>query len=48
LAVVAAEGLRAHPHSDSPVWGAALTVTHLLAVAIWVGALLHVLRAARR
>jgi copper transport protein len=48
LAVVATEGLRAHPHSDSPVWGSALTVTHLLGVTIWVGALLHVLRAAHR
>ena len=48
LVVVAGEGLRAHPHSDSPVWGTALTVTHLLSVAIWVGALLHVLRAAHR
>jgi len=48
LVVVAAEGLRAHPHADSPIWGTALTVTHLLAVAVWVGALAHVLRVAHR
>jgi copper transport protein len=48
LAVVAAEGLRAHPHEASPTLGAALTITHLLAAVIWIGALVHVLRAARR
>jgi len=48
LAVVVAEGWRAHPHADSPVLGTALTIAHLVAASIWVGALVHVLRAARR
>jgi copper transport protein len=48
LAVVAAEGVRAHPHAASPLWGTALTITHLLTAALWVGALLHVLRTAHR
>ncbi|WP_297549173.1 copper resistance protein CopC [Amycolatopsis sp.] len=47
VAVVVAEGLRAHPHADSPVLGAALTIVHLLAAGAWVGALVHVLRTAR-
>ena len=47
LAVVAAEGFRAHPHADSPFWGTVLTMAHLLAVAAWIGALVHVLRVAR-
>jgi copper transport protein len=47
VAVVAAEGLRAHPHADSPVLGAALTIVHLLAAGVWVGALVHVLITAR-
>ncbi len=48
LAVIAAEGVRAHPHAASPLWGTALTITHLLTAALWVGALLHVLRTAHR
>ena len=48
LAVVVAEGWRAHPHADAGVFGAALTVVHLSAAAVWVGALAHVLRCARR
>ncbi len=48
LAVVAAEGVRAHPHADAPALGASLTIVHVLAVTVWVGALVHVLRAARR
>lgn len=47
LAVVAAEGMRAHPHADSPVLGTALTIVHLVAAGVWVGALVHVLRTAR-
>lgn len=47
LAVMLAEGWRAHPHSVSPLWGGALTVTHLLAAACWIGSLIHVLRMAR-
>ncbi|GAA1194546.1 hypothetical protein GCM10009608_32490 [Pseudonocardia alaniniphila] len=48
LAVVAAEGLRAHPHEDSPILGTALTIAHLFAAGIWIGALVHVLRVAHR
>jgi copper transport protein len=47
LAVVVAEGMRAHPHADSPVLGTALTIVHLLAAGVWVGALVQVLRVAR-
>ncbi|MFC4949252.1 copper resistance CopC/CopD family protein [Pseudonocardia sp. GCM10023141] len=47
LAVVAAEGFRAHPHASSLVWGTALTIVHLIAVSVWIGGLVHVLRVAR-
>ncbi|GAB3662712.1 hypothetical protein GCM10027596_24780 [Nocardioides korecus] len=49
--VAVAEGFRAHPQAVVPGLGAVLTGVHLLAVAVWVGALVHVLRvgyAARR
>jgi len=46
-AVVAAEGLRAHPHASSPVLGTVLTGVHLLAAAVWIGSLVQVLRVAR-
>ncbi len=46
LAVVVAEGLRAHPESVVPAGGALLTWVHLLAAALWTGMLLYVLRAA--
>jgi copper transport protein len=46
LAVVGAEGLRAHPESVVPVGGALLTWAHLLAAALWTGMLLYVVRAA--
>jgi copper transport protein len=46
LAVVAAEGIRAHPESIVPVGGALLTWAHLLSVALWAGMLLYVVRAA--
>lgn len=46
-AVVAAEGVRAHPHASSPVLGTVLTVVHLLAAAVWIGSLVQVLRVAR-
>ncbi|MGH4016111.1 MAG: copper resistance protein CopC [Pseudonocardiaceae bacterium] len=45
-AVVVAEGLRSHANVAAPGWGALLTGVHLIAVAVWVGALLHVARAA--
>src|SRR6266567_788234 len=44
LAVVAAEGMRAHPENVVPVWGAMLTWAHLLAAALWAGMLLYVVR----
>jgi len=47
VAVVAAEGLRAHPHASSYVLGTVLTVVHLLAAAVWIGSLVQVLRVAR-
>jgi copper transport protein len=46
LAVVGAEGLRAHPESVVPAGGAVLTRVHLLAAALWAGMLLYVTRAA--
>jgi copper transport protein len=46
LAVVAAEGVRAHPESIIPVVGALITYCHLLPAAIWAGMLFYTLRAA--
>jgi copper transport protein len=46
LAVVAAEGLRAHPENVDGFWGALLTWAHLLPAALWAGMLLYVVRAA--
>ena len=46
LAVVAAEGVRAHPESIVPVGGALLTYCHLLPAVTWAGMLVYVLRAA--
>jgi len=43
LAVVIAEGWRAHPHANAGVLGTVLTVVHLLCAAVWVGALVQVL-----
>jgi len=48
IAVAVAEGLRAHPHAHNPILGFLVTVVHLLAVAVWLGALTHVVRVARR
>ncbi|MFE3015912.1 CopD family protein [Streptomyces sp. NPDC059256] len=45
--VIVAEAIRAHPEPYSPEFGAALTVCHLTAASLWVGGLLHVLRALR-
>jgi copper transport protein len=47
-AVVIAEGLRGHPNAYSAGWGAVLTAVHLGAAAVWVGALVHVVRTAHR
>ncbi|NYI77065.1 copper resistance protein CopC [Nocardioides panzhihuensis] len=44
VAVAAAEGVRAHPQATIPGWGAALTFLHLCAAAVWIGALIHVVR----
>jgi copper transport protein len=46
LAVIGAEGVRAHPEGVVPVGGALLTYAHLLPAALWAGMLLYVLRAA--
>jgi copper transport protein len=43
--VVAAEGIRSHANTAAGAWGAVLTGVHLGAVTIWVGALLHTVRA---
>lgn len=48
LVVVVAEAMRAHLSALHPVAGGALTAVHLLAAAVWIGGLLHVLRVARR
>lgn len=49
LAVVAvAEGVRAHANTSAPGWGAVATALHLAAAAVWVGALVHTVRAAIR
>jgi copper transport protein len=45
LAVVTAEGARAHPGNVAGVGGALLTWVHLLAAALWAGMLLYVVRA---
>jgi copper transport protein len=46
LVVVAAEGVRSHPAVAAPGWGAVVTGVHLVAAAVWVGALVHAARAA--
>lgn len=42
------EGLRAHPQAASPGLGAAITAVHLAAAAVWVGALIQVVRVCAR
>jgi copper transport protein len=46
LAVIAAEGVRAHPEHIVPVGGALLTCVHVLPAVMWAGMLLYTLRAA--
>jgi copper transport protein len=41
-AVAVAEGIRAHPEAFEPGWGAPVTMVHVAAAAVWIGALLHV------
>lgn len=48
MVVVVTEALRAHVSALHPVAGAVLTAVHLLAAAVWIGGLLHVLRVALR
>ncbi|MBW0108060.1 copper resistance protein CopC [Pseudonocardia sp. KRD-182] len=48
LAVLAAEALRTHVAAQHPLAGGVLTAVHLLAAALWVGALAHVLHVAAR
>jgi copper transport protein len=43
--VIAAEGIRSHLGSVEGPWGAVLTGVHLAAVTLWVGALVHTVRA---
>jgi copper transport protein len=43
-AVGVAEGLRGHPHEDAGALGTLATTVHVLAAAVWVGALVHVVR----
>lgn len=43
--VIAAEGIRSHAGVNLGIWGAVLTAVHLAAVTVWVGALLHTVRA---
>ncbi|MEU0721780.1 copper resistance protein CopC [Streptomyces lavendulocolor] len=47
LVAVVAEGLRAHPAAESALWGPVLTTVHLTAAAVWIGALVHILRIGR-
>ncbi|WP_326718719.1 copper resistance protein CopC/CopD [Streptomyces sp. NBC_00243] len=42
--VVVAEALRAHPQAEQAVAGTVLTFVHLTAAALWVGALVQILR----
>lgn len=44
LAVPVAEGFRAHPGLQAGSWGIVVVAAHLTAVAVWVGALVHVIR----
>jgi copper transport protein len=46
VGVVLLEGVRAHPGEAAGSLGVVLTVLHLGAAAVWVGALLHVVRVA--
>jgi copper transport protein len=48
LAVPVAEGLRGHVEQAAHGWGALLISVHLAAIAVWVGALVHVVVAAVR
>lgn len=48
LGVVLLEGVRAHPREAAGAAGIALTAVHLAAAAVWIGALVHVLRLAAR
>lgn len=45
--VVLAEAMRAHPESNSPLYGTLLTFVHLTAACLWVGGLVYVLRTTR-
>lgn len=46
VAVAVAEGVRAHPDSAAPGWGVLVTTVHLVAVAVWIGALAYTVRTA--
>ena len=44
LLVAAAEGVRSHAEGAEPRWGALLTAAHLIAAAVWLGALVDTVR----
>lgn len=44
LVVPLSEGFRAHPGVQAGPWGVVLIAVHLTAVAVWIGALVHVIR----
>ncbi|WP_240617444.1 CopD family protein [Nocardioides speluncae] len=44
LAVPVAEGIRGHPQAQAGALGVVLVAVHLAVVAVWIGALLHVIR----
>jgi copper transport protein len=46
MAVLIAEGIRAHPETIIPVVGALITYCHLIPAVMWAGMLLYTLRAA--
>jgi len=45
VVVAVADAVRAHANVAHPGWGALLTTVHVTAGAVWVGALVHVVRA---
>ncbi|CAN5313367.1 hypothetical protein BH24ACT12_BH24ACT12_18790 [soil metagenome] len=46
IAVAVAEGIRSHPGSAVGWWGALSAAVHVLAAAVWIGALVYALRTA--
>lgn len=48
VVVIVADGMRSHLQTEAPPLGSITVIVHLGAVAIWVGALLHIARTAMR